>query len=293
VKPSEETDVLLSQLVDGELPVDQANQVLSDVLGELGEVPDNAPSFRRLKTMLRMRRALGPWRRQEPLRQVIAVAPPAPASRARHLGWRITSLATAALVGAVLAAGALLWQDRRHVAADREPTDPKSTVIVGPEQRREIARAFALHESVAGPLSWYVTDDATIQVAPADRGQVTQQPIAVVLRLALDPSCPRLEAMPPKTYVIVCRNTDAAVIELPGSAMAASLRLRLLPMQTNGQVNLQYVLAADGQGRGQHDAALVGRRHVGLDQTSLGQLAMNDCLVDVDASAWVIGDSTR
>jgi hypothetical protein len=75
--------------------------------------------------------------------------------------------------------------------------------------------------------------------------------------------------------------------------MAKAVRLRLLPTATNGQVNLQYALEADGSDRKPDEAALAGRRHVGLGQTSLGQLAMNDCLVNVDASAWVMGDRPK
>ena len=43
---SEEKKILLSQLVDGELPVDQANQVLADVFGELTHVLGNAEAGR-------------------------------------------------------------------------------------------------------------------------------------------------------------------------------------------------------------------------------------------------------
>jgi hypothetical protein len=149
-----------------------------------------------------------------------------------------------------------------------------------------------LHESVAGPLSWYAADDATIQVAPAEKGDSMRQPIAVVLRLTRDLSSQNGEATLPKTYVIVCRNNDAAAIELSSSAMAPNLRLRLLSTETGGQVKLQYALATDAPGRGLENAVLVGGRHVGLGQTSLGQLALNDRLVNVDASAWVIGNHT-
>ena len=61
---SEETEILLSQLVDHELPVDQANQVLADAL-------DDAEACQRLKDMLRLRRLLSCWRQQKPLRASI------------------------------------------------------------------------------------------------------------------------------------------------------------------------------------------------------------------------------
>ena len=57
----DETEILLSQLIDHELPVEQANQVLADAL-------DNAESRQRLKDMLRLRQLFAPWRQQEPVR---------------------------------------------------------------------------------------------------------------------------------------------------------------------------------------------------------------------------------
>ena len=307
---SEEKKILLSKLIDGELPVDQANQVLAEVFSELTHVLGSAEAARQLSAMLQLRQALSPWRRQEPPKTVVTLPSVHPASKTSHSRWQMMSLASAALLGGVLVAGGFLLgnlftgqrlgmpiarQGEEPISGPERATreDRQPVIVVTPEQRHEIARAFALHESVAGPLSWYAADDATIQVAPAEKGESMRQPIAVVLRLTRDLSCPNGEATLPKTYVIVCRNNDAAVIELPSSAMTPNLRLRLLSTETNGQVKLQYALAADGPGRGLEDAVLVGRRHVGLDQTSLGQLALNDRLVNVDASAWVIGNHTR
>jgi hypothetical protein len=219
------------------------------------------------------------------VRAIVALPPARPAGSAPRLRWRVTSLAAAAVLGGVLVAGGYYL--------DRASPRHQPVVLVTPEQRREIARVFALHESVAGPLSWYAADDATIQVAPAQKGEKLQQPVAVVLRLSPDQCSTSDEAKTAKTYVIVCRGNDATALELPSSAGEGSLRLRLLSRETNGQVSLQYVLAAAGSDRGRDDAALAGRRRVGLGQTSLGQLAMNDCLVNVDASAWVIRDQRK
>jgi hypothetical protein len=298
---SEEREILLSQLVDGELPADQANEVLADVL-------DDSESSRQLKAMLRLRRALGPWRRQEPVRAVVALPPAQPGRSASQLPGRVMSLAAAAVLGGVLVAGGFymdsrLGRKRSDVPIARQPEDAavpqiaparhQPVLLVTSDERREIARAFALHESVAGPLSWYAADDATIQVAPAQKGEKLQQPVAVVLRLSPDQCSASDEAKTAKTYVIVCRGSDATALELPSSAGERSLRLRLLSREIDGQVNLQYVLAATGSDQGRDDAALAGRRHLGLGQTSLGQLAMNDCLVNVDASAWVIRDQRK
>ena len=304
---SEEQEILLSQLVDGELPVDQANQVLADVFDELTHVLGSAEAGAKLHAMLQLRRALGPWRQQEPVRPIVALSPAQPAGKTLHWRGRVMSLAAAAALGGLLVAGgfylgsrrgdqrfdALARQTKDAAVPQKTPAPHQPVLLVTPDERREIARAFALHESVAGPLSWYAADDATIQVAPAQKEEKLQQPLAVVLRLSPDHACTRGETKPAKTYVIVCRGKDAAVLDLPSSAGERSFRLRLLSTEANGQVNLQYVLAADGPQRGHDEAALAGRRQVGLGQTSLGQLAMHDCLVNVDASAWVIRDESK
>ena len=68
--------------------------------------------------------------------------------------------------------------------------------------------------------------------------------------------------------------------------------MRLLPTVANGTVSLQYAIAADGSNHGADETALAGSRRLDLGQTPLGQLALNDCLVNVEASAWVIGNHT-
>ena len=166
----EEKEILLSQLVDHELPVDQANEFLAGVLDELGDVIYKSEACGRLKSMLQLQQAMAPWRQQTPPKQAI-VLPAAPRAFASHSAGRFLSLATAVLLGGVLVAGGMYLGGRTGggqpgaLASGTIPATPQ-VVVVTPEQRREIARAFALHESVAGPLSWYAADDATIQVAP-------------------------------------------------------------------------------------------------------------------------------
>ena len=284
---SEEKNILLSQLVDGELPLDQANQVLADMLDELTHVLGNTEATAQLGAMLQLRQTLDPWRRQAPPKTVVAL-PSAPANgKTSHFRWHVLSLASAALLGGILVAGGYVLGGRFGTERATLPTARQPVIIVTPEQRREIARAFALHESVAGPLSWYAADDANIRVAPAGKEESLRQPIAVVLRLTRDLSDPNHD-VGPETYVIVCRNNDAATIELPQSAVAKSVHLRLLPTAANGEVSLQYAISTDGSGHGPDEAALAGRRHVALGQTSLGQLAVNNGLLNVDASAWVV-----
>ncbi len=202
----EEKRMLLSQLVDGELPADQANRVLAEVLDELVPLPAGAAAAREFDALVRLRRATEPWREQEPPRMVVAVAAEKSAGVASHAGWRAVSLASAVLLGGILVAGGYYLGGRSGIEPPRPPMVQQPVVVVTPEQRSEIARTFALHESVAGPLSWYAADDATIQVAPARTGEGTRPPVAIVLRLTRDLSCPSRDPIGPKTYVIVCRD---------------------------------------------------------------------------------------
>lgn len=305
---SEEKKILLSQLVDGELPVDQANQVLADVFGQLTHVLGSSEAATELNAMLELRQALGSWRSLEAPRPVVVMPSVNPGNGAARSRWHLASMAAAALVGGILVAGGfllahLLAGPRADTSIARQPALPmpgtsqggpknrQPAIVVTPQQRHEIAQAFALHESVAGPLSWYAADESSIRVAPADKQEKTEQPIAVVLRLLPDGGP---DESHPKTYVIVCRNNDPAVIELPHNPTVRSAHLRLVSKVVPGGVYLQYALAADSAQNGTGDsAALVGRRHVGFEQTSLGQLALNDRLVNVDASAWAMSDEQK
>ena len=288
---SEEKKIQLSQLVDGELPVDQANQVLAEVLDEFADVLGSVEAGRELHAMLQLRQAIDPWRRQEPAQAALAAAQPR--GKTLHLRWQAVSLAAAAMLGGVLVAGGFLLGGRLRVEQSVLPTLGQPLVVVSPEQRQDIAKAFALHESVAGPMSWYAADDSTIQVAPAAKGESLRQPVAIVLRLPRELSGQNGPATRPMTYVIVCRNNDPATIELPQSAVAKAIRLRLLPTVSKGEVSLQYAIVAEGTGRGTDEAAMTGRRGVGLGQTALGQLTMNDRMVNIDASAWVMQDQRK
>ena len=166
---SEEREILLSQLVDHELSDDRADQVLLETL-------EDVESWGRLKAMLKLRQTLGPWRRQESPRAIVALPLTRPLQRSSQPGWRPMSLAAAAALGGVLVAGGFYLGGRfngnRTVATNDQPSvnapsrphkapNPQQPVIVvTPEQRSEINRAFALHESVAGPLSWYAADES-------------------------------------------------------------------------------------------------------------------------------------
>lgn len=286
----DEKKLLLSQLVDGELSADEGNRVLADVFGELTHVLGDVESARQLQALLELRRAIEPWRRQEPPKTVLALSGSTFANSQTRFARRMFSLASAGILGGILVAGGFFLRGQLGNDRSTVPWAQLPAVMVAPEQRREIARAFAFHESVAGPLSWYASDDTTIQVAPAQQGDMLPPPIAVVLRLSRDASCPLHDAIGSKTYVIVCRDRDAAV-QLPSSAVAKGVRVRLLPKEMDGRITLQYAIAIDGTTTGRDEAGLAGRREVSLGQAVLGQLAMDDCLLNVEASAWVVKTS--
>ena len=153
---------------------------------------------------------------------------------------------------------------------------------VTPEQMRQVAKVFALHESVAGPLAWYAADDQNIRLASARDEQIGHAPIAVLLKL--DPARSGAAA---RTLVIVCRDQQPAVIELPsGSPDLRGVRVYLAPRTVNGKIEMEYAVAVDGDSRGGFLASLSGRCRVGLTETPLGQLAMGDQVLNIEAAAW-------
>ena len=266
-------EILLSQLVDGELESDQLNDVLLDVL-------DDADRRRQLAEHLRLRQSLGQWRRQKPAGPVIAVSDH---RKRHHFPWRIGSLAVAAMLGGALVLAGI-WTAGGLGRNGKTNGSPVIEVVTA-EQMRQVASVFALHESVAGPLKWYAADDEKIQLASAGGSEVGRKPVAVLLRLAPAGA----DSAQARTYIVVCRNGESATIEFPQAGGASTVRLHLLPGVRDGKVNIQYAITVDGSELApKTSAALSGQRLVGLDHTPLGQLALADELVNVDASAWVI-----
>jgi len=155
---------------------------------------------------------------------------------------------------------------------------------------RQVAMVFALHESVAGPLAWYAADDETIRLASAGGTEAAQTPIAVLLKLGLaGPDAARStgSGQAARTLVIVCREDRPTVIELPAESPGqAGLRVYLTPRTVNGKVEMQYAIAVDGGEHRVAAASLSGRRRVGLTEISLGQLALGEKVLNVEASAW-------
>ena len=271
---NERDEILMSQLADGELSSDQANELLLSVL--------DAPAEReKLKGLLRLRQTTVGWRTRQPPRPVMVVAErPRTFHRsrmARHMG----GLAVAACVGGLLALAGI-WAAGWLGSPVRQTYRWPTVAQVTPEQMRQVAMIFALHESVAGPLAWYAADDQNIRLASAGGTEASQAPIAVLLKLG--PAGPDTAA---RTLVIVCREDRPAVIELPAESPGqAGLRVYLAPRTVNGKVEVQYAIAVDGDGRQPSVASLAGRRRIGLTETSLGQLALGEKVLNVEASAW-------
>jgi hypothetical protein len=279
---NERDEIRMSQLADGELSSDQANELLLSVL--------DAPADReKLKALLRFRQTTAGWRNRQPKRPVMIVAERPGALRRGRAAWRMGSLAVAACVGGLLALAGI-WGAGRLGGPVRQTYQWPTVAQVTPEQMQQVAMIFALHESVAGPLAWYAADDETIRVASARGTEVGQTPIAVLLKLGpAGPDAARSagSGQAARTLVIVCREDRSAVIELPAESPGqAGLRVYLAPRTVNGKVEMQYAIAVDGDGRQPAVASLAGRRRIGLTETSLGQLALGEKVLNVEASAW-------
>lgn len=281
---SEQDEIRLSELADGELKDDQAAEVLLGVL-------DDAASREKLKVLLRLRQSLARWRQGQPARPVVLVGRAAQGSRWRRV-QRWGGMAAAACVGGLLVLVGFWASGNRMNGTGPAPAGPDlvaATASVTPEQMRQVAKVFALHESVAGPLAWYAAGDQNISVASAEGAVGEHNPVAVLLTLG-----PATAGGVARTYVIVCRERQPATIDLPGDAAGASgIRVILDPRATNGQVDMQYAIAVDGSRRNGSPAILSGQRHVGLTGTSLGQLALGDNLLNVEASAWPLKERSN
>jgi hypothetical protein len=277
---NELVELRMSQLADGELASDDANELLLSAL-------DDAAARERLKEILRLRQSTVAWRTREPDGPVMVVAERPRAFRASRHAWRMGSLAIAACVGAVLVLAGVWtasWLGRPGVPEGRTSVPGLvAAVSVTPEQMQQVANVFAFHESVAGPLAWYAADDQNIRVASAKGTEAAHKPIGVVLKLASATGVPR-------TYVIVCRDQEPSVIDLPSpSGGGAGPRLYLSPRSVNGTVEMQYAIAVEGGSSPQGaSASLSGQRRLGPVEASLGQLATGDRVVNIEAAAWPI-----
>jgi hypothetical protein len=274
-------DSVLSELVDGELSSDQTNEVLLAVL-------DDEADRERLKSQIHLRQTYQAWRTQQLPQSVSVISQQDPAARRGGRIWHLGGLAAAALIGGLLVTVGF-WAASNMGKAPVAIANPAPAAVM-PEQMRQVASVFALHESVAGPLKWYAADDQKIQLASAQAGQINQRPVAVQFRIG--PAGAKPSQM--RSYIIVCRDKESATIEFPQAGGASIVRMRLLPDLRDGKVNIRYAITMDRPEQDEEtSSALSGQRLVDLRHTSLGQIAMAGQLVNVDASAWVIPENTK
>ncbi len=283
--PAPFDDEILSQLADGELAHDETVATLLGVL-------DNAESRDRLRRHLQLRRMTAAWRSQKPAGELALPGPSAASTplkssaegRAHGQRQHGLNLLTATLAGGLLVALGVWMGKSSPVAIVPFNSDPGTQPLaMNASQRQQIAQVFAFHESVAGPLKCYATDDKAVEVAPADFETQSARPLAVVLRLTADGS-PRSAG---HEYVIVCRQGVPVAIPLPhGDSSAPQGRLYMSPVVDREGVGLSYSLTMEDASGKSAGAAISGRRNVGNDLRSLGEVALGDQLVHVEASAW-------
>jgi hypothetical protein len=278
-------DIVLSQLADGELPHDET-------VGALLAALEDEESRNRLRQHLQLRQMSAAWRAQKPSGNLIPAVPAAapmplrPPSNGfpRGRSFQSSSIMVASVMGGLLVLLGV-WVGKSSHGPVLPIVDVKRPpeFIVSPGQRQQIAQVFAFHESVAGPLKCFAADDQEIEVTPADAEIKNAQPLAVVLRLTTEGSPRPLS----HEYVIVCRQGVPVAISLPhGDARFPPGRLYLSPAMEQGKVGLAYSLTMEDAGGKSSGAAIAGRRNVGSEPRSLGELALGDRFVRVEASAW-------
>jgi len=280
-------DVQLSQLCDGEL---DNREMVRTLLGVL----EDESARGRLQEQLRLRELLTPWREQAPAIAAPNRAPtpqPVPVKGEGEITRHLRSLTT---IAATLAGGLLVgvgaWLGSHFAqgpaAIAKNDLKPLQHSLVSANQREQVAKVFAFHESVAGPLQWYAADDQEIELSAADATERTKQPVAAVLRLSSVGEKPWS-----REYVVVCRDHVPVTIPLPHSDSRLPPARLYLSSQTSGSsIDLRYSLTFDPTAGA---AGLAGHRQVGLDMTTLGELALGDQLIRVECSAWRLEDSVQ
>jgi hypothetical protein len=291
----------LSQLVDGELTADPLNDVLLLVL-------EDERARHRLHELLLLRQKLRPWREQS---LQVKCAPLSAATRLpRRDGpqqqptnskWpRVSQLITAAVLGGVLVLGTMLAVQKSTekpqpaglvVSAESDIHHEESPDIqagVSSEQQRQVAEVFAFYESVAGPLKSYVDNEGTITMETLP-GEATKQPtpsgdpIAIVIRFS-DPARPSGQQT---ESLVVVRENAPLKISLPNLHNQQQPDVYILPTRTQGAINVRYAISMPNKSD-ESSASVAGWKNVGLQETSLGGLALGDSSVQITASAWAI-----
>ena len=151
----------------------------------------------------------------------------------------------------------------------------------------ETVRAFALHESVAGPLAWYAANEESIRISPASSRHLESTRIVAVLRFR-----PADQSDPGRQYVIVCREGQPADVRLPDDRSPLKTRVWLRPVLSDGRLKLGYAVTIGEEGAASGlPSVLTGQCSLGQQLKSLGELVVNDDPTRVEAGAWIVAEA--
>jgi hypothetical protein len=272
MNPNDET---FSKLTDGELTSGELNEALLSTL-------DDPAARDELKLHIQLRQANAAWREE------MRGAEVAPVKQLRDFNYprthRIRYAAAACIVGVLVLSGVMggLWMAPQNLNSCRHAPYVYPTVrVVTPEEQRDLTEAFALHESVAGPLAWYASDENEILVAPAEDKATLGEPVAVAMSFTGPTGKTRRVTM-------VCRAGRLTTIQLPAHGETPSMKLVLSPKPVNGDTQLRYAIAVDSPTNGQPLAVVTGQQDLRTKEIALGQLAFNDTHLNIRATAWAI-----
>ena len=256
-------DEIFSRLTDGELTSGELNEAL---LGAL----DDPAARDELKLHIQLRQANAAWREEMRGAEVSPVVKIPDFNY--HRTHRIRYAAAACIVGALVFAGVMggRWMAPRALNGCRHAPYHNPTVrVVTPEEQQNLTEAFALHESVAGPLAWYASDENEILVAPAEENATLGEPVAVAMSFTGPTGKTRRVTM-------VCRAGRLTTIQLPAHGETPAMKLVLSPKAVNGHTQLRYAIAIDSPTNGQPLAVVTGQQDLRTTEIAMGQLAFDD-----------------
>jgi hypothetical protein len=280
----------VSRLIDGELPVDQANALLAATF-------DDHELRQMLREQLRLHGTLGAWRELGPDTSAVdetASPPRLVGGLGRDPLWSTRTpipILSGVLVGGLLVLAGFLAARIFHSDAEpvngtlatSERAESAAPLFIAPEKQREVEAVFAMHEQLAGPLAWLADSAEQIQLTEAAPAQPQQAPVAILLQLqdasAVDGGGDQ--------YVFVCREGAPATINVPFGGHP--MRVSLLPCfdEEQGRIQLQYAMsisAADGEDTAL--AVLTGEQDLDLHAAPLGQFVVDNRLLSLQAGAW-------
>lgn len=301
----------ISELADGELDRDRANVLLAEIM-------DDAEAREQLKAMLHLRQVWAGWRTLQPP-DTVQIKPerPLPPMDTVEAGYQqsttthpisfktieptrgqthlthagqLVGLATAAMIGGLLVMGGF-WLARPDRTATAANSRYAPHVNISAEAVRQAAGAFALHESVGGPLKWYADDEQQIQFAAVEDKTPAGKPVTIFLEVK---PAGRPETAP-RSYIIICREGEQAAVDFPPADKGQpAVRVHLIPAVHNGRIEMRYAISlSDGAGGEPGWASLAGERLVGTEPTELGLIALGEQRFNVGAAARLLSEAVK